>query len=239
MNESIESLPVYVGPVHANLRDLTGQKFGRLTAESRSPKKRKGQRTSMWNCLCECGKRSIVCSSDLRLGHTRSCGCLQIDICKVTNRIHGLAPQDKSARPIIYSKYQGMIGRCYDKKDKSYHRYGGRGITVCDRWRESVENFLSDMGHPPQGLSLDRIDNNGPYSPENCRWATYTEQNQNRRDNRWVEIDGERHVMTEWARIKGIGVGILWWRLNKGWTPKDAIMTPVRKMGPSRHKSHI
>jgi hypothetical protein len=117
----------------------------------------------------------------------------------------------------------GMLDRCYNVNGDAYDHYGGRGIVVCDRWRSSFIDFLQDMGPRPKGRSLDRIDNDGPYSPDNCRWATPQQQAENRRMTRWLEWNGERHTISEWARRLGICRTAINQRLKRGWTLQRAL----------------
>lgn len=131
----------------------------------------------MWNCLCECGKSTVVPTEKLNSGHTRSCGCLQRERTSKAKRTHGLA------RTNIYSRWTKIISRCTKTSDAAYDSYGGRGIAVCDRWL-SFENFLEDMGMPPfPKASIERVDNSKGYSKENCVWADMKTQNNNKRSN--------------------------------------------------------
>jgi len=162
------------------VKDLTGQKYGRLTVISFDGISKNG--AARWLCKCKCNKLVSVAASNLRLSRTRSCGCLQRERTRASEYKHGHAATRKGVASIEYRAWLSMKGRCYNKKVLAYDRYGGRGISVCERWRNSFPNFLADMGPKPSPeLSLDRIDNDGNYEPSNCRWATAKQQNNNQR----------------------------------------------------------
>ena len=154
------------------LIDLVGQRFGQLLVIERRSNNSYGQ--TRWLCQCDCGNKTIVYASNMRSGHTQSCGCLQKKLAKESHTKH------KMCGTPTYNTWGRMIQRCNDKKDVDYKDYGGRGITVCSRWLE-FENFFEDMGTRPDGLSIERVNNNKGYSPDNCKWATSTEQNRNKR----------------------------------------------------------
>lgn len=174
--------------------DLTGQKFGNLTVVE-VDKTVKNGRTN-WKCLCKCGKYTTVPTYRLRAGETISCGCRRYE---TKNQTHGM----KHTR--IYETWCGMKKRCYNKNEKSYSRYGGRGITVCEEWKNDFLEFYNwSMGNGyAENLTIDRIDNEKGYCPENCRWVTRTEQQRNKTNNIYLEINGERKTIAEWSAVYG------------------------------------
>lgn len=157
---------------------MINEKFGRLTVISYIGMSKNSMK--MWKCKCDCGKIVEVRQGNLKNGHTKSCGCLQQEVRVTSNTTHGHTSNHKNSK--TFNAWVNMKKRCFDKNNKSYHNYGGRGITVCDRWMK-FENFLEDMGCPSSELTLDRINTDGNYEPSNCRWATQKEQQNNRRNN--------------------------------------------------------
>ena len=215
-------------------RDLAGVRFGRLAVVGRAANDGSGR--AVWSCLCDCGNLASVKSSSLVNAHTRSCGCLGREV-RISNGVRVGRAQvhafSKSAMTPEYRTWEAMITRCHNPEVNSYANYGGRGIVVCPQWRESFEQFVLDMGARPAGCSIERIDNNGPYTPENCRWATRTEQANNRRNTRWITVNGETRTLSEWARITGLAWHTIYNRLVSGWSEDAAINTPI---GHLRHR---
>jgi hypothetical protein len=196
--------------------DITRQKFNRLTAISYAG-------DSKWNCVCDCGTERKVDTYLLRSGQTKSCGCYQREAasnyCKKNNLKHNLSRFSGSD-----SWYQ-MIARCHKPHNKNYRYYGERGIKVCERWLK-LENFIEDMGERPDGYTLDRIDVDGDYCKENCRWTTRLVQSNNKRDTVFLTYNGETKSIHDWSRSKGLEYDALRGRLRLGWSLERALNTP-------------
>lgn len=186
-----------------------------------------GQAT--WLCKCECGNEKVIRGHSLRDG-TKSCGCLIREINKILHTRHGLSESP------TYVSWHSMKIRCLNMKARCSKCHGKRGITICNRWLNSFENFVADVGERPTlAHTLDRKDVNGNYEPENCFWATKKEQGRNRRTNVFVEINGVSKCIAEWAEINGIDRGVLRNRIKSGW-PQDQWFTPKLSMGGKREK---
>ena len=197
------------------LRDLTGKRFGRWTALDVAIAH--DVRTYVrWRCVCDCGTTKYVAGVSLVNGDSRSCGCMRGEQIKARRTTHGLS------RSVEYSVWRNMHARCHDPKNKAYANYGGRGIRVCDRWG-SFEAFLSDMGERPDGMTLERSDNELNYSMENCRWASRAEQQRNTRRTVLVTSQGSTRTLTEWAAVSGIKFSTLAYRLKQGVAVDDAL----------------
>jgi len=180
------------------IRDLTDQKFGRLTAIKIGCRDK--NRAILWLCKCDCGMFTYVSSSSLVRGQSKSCGCFQKELAAIRSTTHG---HTKGKRTSEYLSWSSMLSRCYNKNKKGYHNYGGRSIEVCDRWRgiHGFENFLADMGYKPYPhASHDRIDNDGNYELNNCKWATPQEQAKNRRCSRAIQNISDELVLKEIQR---------------------------------------
>lgn len=195
------------------VKDEAGNVYSKLTvlecAELRSPE------GAFWLCRCECGNLTTVNGSNLRKGNTKSCGCLHY-------RANG-----GSGTP-EHRIWKDMKRRCYNPRRPDYYLYGGRGITMCDRWRKSFVNFLADMGLKPfPEATIERVDNNGPYAPENCVWATRLEQARNKRTARLITYKGETKSLREWSQRAGVLESTIYYRLKRG-VPAEQLFLPTR-----------
>jgi hypothetical protein len=206
--------------------NLVGRTFGRLTVlnecETRMIGKTIKRSRVFWKCQCKCGTSVFVESSHLKVGDTNSCGCIRKEL-GYARRKHG------RSHTIEHNTWQRMKQRCYNPNDRRFASYGGRGITVCDRWKNSFDHFLQDMGNSPSPRhSLDRLDNNGHYEPANCRWATNTEQCRNTRRNRLLTHRGKTQSVADWSDETGIPSIVIRTRIDKlGWGVHDALSVPV------------
>lgn len=193
-----------------NRDDLSGMTFGRLTVLDFAGIK---NGRTMWNCLCECGNKKIARGKELKIGHTKSCGCLNQDNRSKLgkgNITHG----DTKSR--VYQIWRKMKSRCEKKDDQAYKHYGGRGITVCEEWHDylTFKDWALSHGYRDD-LSIDRINNDGDYEPHNCKWSTHKEQQRNKRSNVLLTYNGETHCLGEWSEITGMRLDTLWKRVKK------------------------
>lgn len=200
--------------------DLTGKTSGRLTViglpndyDSRHPK---------WLCLCSCGTKKLIAGSSLSGRSSQSCGCLRREGTAQRLTKHGHANKNKTSK--TYSVWVGMMQRCENKNIKNYKDYGGRGINVCEKWHR-FEGFLEDMGNSPDGLFLDRKDNNGNYELSNCRWATRQEQNSNKRTNVFITLSGISMTIADWGRKLQVSQITIARRMRSG-CPTHIVLRP-------------
>lgn len=184
---------------------IAGSKYGLWTILSEEPKiKIKGGTKRVFTCLCDCGSIRSVYLDNLLSGKSSSCGCAAVKRAHDRSTIHGHSHGRKGGPTRVYTVWRNMLNRCLKPTTKKYDRYGGRGIKVIDRWL-NFENFLSDMGEPPLGHSIDRIDNDGNYEPSNCRWATRQQQGANRSTTRFVKCnDGTFMPLTHFCKSRKI-----------------------------------
>jgi len=177
----------------------------------------------LWKCLCVCGNTKMVYETHLKRGNSKSCGCLASEVAIKTNTTHNL-----SNHP-IYKKWSGIKRRCYRKKEDNYYLYGKRGIFLCKRWHKFEKFYMDMIKDWKPGLQIDRKDNNKGYSPDNCRWVTPEQQQNNRRNNHLLTYKGKSMTISQWARKIGLSPNTLERRINKyGWTTEEAITTPLR-----------
>lgn len=206
-------------------KEIIGEKFGMSVVLRRTDKN--VQRLWNYECRCDCGTIFVTNGSSLRRGLTKSCGCLnhrpRPDLVLI-NTTHGMSKSE------THRAWCGMIQRCENPNNPKYPRYGGRGITVCARWRHSFENFLSDMGRKPANKTLGRKDNNGNYEPDNCEWQTDQEQARNKSNNRLVEFRGKTMTTSEWAERLDIPFSSLRMRLHRGWSVDRAFTQSLRRV---------
>ncbi len=200
-------------------KDMTGYRCGLLVAVGPTTERR--GKSVVWECLCDCGNIKYASQAGLKRGTPKSCGCMPLPPPPLCVK-HGMVGHP------LYKVWEGMMARCYNKTNKDYEHYGGRGIVVCDRWHDP-RNFAADMSPRPAGHSLDRIDNSSGYSPDNCRWATTFEQAANRRNNKLFTINGETLHQKEWCRRCNIAVSTFTNRLNEGLDPLTALTMPSRR----------
>lgn len=209
--------------------NLIGMKFGRLTVADREPSKSKKDK-GLWICKCDCGNVIRVRTHSLKSGNTASCGCKRKETVKQVMTKHG----ERNTR--LYNVWLDMKQRCYNNKNTEYKNYGRRGITVCDEWKNSFSNFSKwayENGYDKDAVrgecTLDRMDVNGCYKPENCRWVNNYVQMNNKRNNRILTYNGESHTLSEWCEIVDMPYSCLKSRLNKlHWSVEKTLTTPMR-----------
>lgn len=212
-------------------KDLTGKKFNRLTVikRSKSTKRANGKTRTNWLCLCDCGKHIIVESSNLVYGNSRSCGCLKHENIKEIgkkNITHGMT------NTRIYRIWGKIKDRCLNKKCRDYPYYGGRGITIFTEWEKSFQSFYnwSIKNGYKDNLTIDRIDVNGNYEPSNCRWATWIQQENNKRTTIFVEYKGKKQSISDWCRELNLNYNTVKSRLLfRKWTPEKALTKTFNK----------
>lgn len=210
---------------HYRFVDLTGKRFGRLTVEHLL-----GKRGAFiyWACRCDCGGYTETQTGKLNIGHSQSCGCILADKNATRLTTHGASVGGKPTP--TYSVWRGIKNRCLNPNEPAYKNYGGRGIKICDRWKDSFENFFTDMGQKPKGMWIERLDNEGDYEPTNCKWATPKEQCNNKRTNVYLTFRGKTQTVSQWNEELGYNKNVVAGRLRLGWSTEDAILTPARKL---------
>ena len=213
-----------------SFKDITGRVYGRLTVIERVENDKHGQ--ARWKCLCDCGNYTVAVTSELNRGNVRSCGCLSREISKKVNFKHGF----KNTR--LYRVWDSMKKRCYNPNSQGYKYYGGKGITICDEWKNNFKSFHDwafangyDENAEYMKCTIDRIDTNGNYEPSNCRWVDVKSQERNRKNNIFITYKNETHCIGEWAEILGINYITLHQRIRKyNWSIERAFTTSVRRV---------
>lgn len=201
----------------SKLIDLTGQRFGRLVVIE--PCGRSKDRHIMWLCRCDCGNEVVVTASNLKKSNTKSCGCLRRERIKESHQTHG------KTTTRLYGIWCDIKTRCLNPKNRAFSWYGDRGISVCDEWKEDFQSFYDwamENGYEDD-MSIDRINVNGNYCPENCRWVSMKTQANNRRSNHQLSLNGETRTITEWSEITGIKRHTILQRLKRGWSVEEAL----------------
>lgn len=206
-------------PNHHSFVNISGARIGRLTVIKFAGRNK--SRNTMWECLCDCGKTKIFSQSNLKR-NTLSCGCLRNNLTSIRNTTHGHTK--KNINTPTYKTWLSMRRRCYQPTSSSYQDYGAKGIIICERWQE-FEGFLADMGERPSPKhSIDRINNDKGYFPDNCQWATSTEQARNKRNNRKIAYQGKFLCISEWSFITKIPTSTIWNRKRLGWCDECTLM---------------
>lgn len=220
-------------PGHPMIADLSGKTFGKWLVLGLS-----GIPQMEWLCVCECGTQRPVHTTSLTSGRSVSCGCFRREVNTINSTKHGHGGTWKhGGQTKTYKSWKGMLERCNNPKHISFKSYGGRGIVVCDRWKDFT-NFLDDMGERQDGTEIDRIDNSGNYEPNNCRWTTRIVNSRNTRRNRYITVNGETLTLTEWNRRMGSLGNAVGHRIDiGGWSETDAVTIPLRSN--NHYKRHI
>lgn len=213
--------------------DYSLRRYGRLQplafAFSRSTPS--GQDKKYWLCQCDCGSEAVVWAASLQNGDTKSCGCLRKEMRAAKNHRHGASGTAE------YQAWSMIKRRCLNVRSNGYENYGGRGITMCARWLESFENFFADVGpRPSQDHSIDRIENDGNYEPNNVHWATPSEQMNNMRKSVKITLNGITKTVAEWSRLLKLNPFTIYARIDAGWEPERALIEPVRKWPSQKPK---
>lgn len=221
----IRRMNVRNSPISKHVKDIRGNRYGRLTAikyvgtDNRS--------VSVWECRCDCGKTLDVTAHSLKKGHTRSCGCLKKD--KFLERITRHGHASNTSRSPEYSAWVNLVARCSRTSHPQYRSYGGRGIKVCERWLK-FDNFFHDLGsRPSPNHSIHRIDNDRGYVEGNVKWATWDEQSNAKRTNHAITFNGKTMNLMQWAKEIGVHYVTLHYRLKRGWSIERALTTPLQR----------
>lgn len=210
--------------------DITGEKYGRLTVIKYVYTKKK---RAYWLCRCDCGNETILSTTVLKSGNTKSCGCFQKEQLRKNIRkvIEGNIRYKTETEKTLNLKYRSIKRRCYNPECEAYKNYGYRGIKMCDEWLADFKNFYNwavNNGYK-KGLTIDRIDVNGNYEPNNCRWISNLKQQNNKRNNRYLIYNGKKMTCSEWARELNIPIGTISYRVSKGYKTEDILKTNYKR----------
>lgn len=227
--EEIEK-QVQAKPTHGRFKDLEGRIVGRITVGRYCGQSK--YRESLWECWCKCGSHYICGSIILNNPKIQSCGCYHAETAGQSSVTHGMR------RSTEYGIWAGIKKRCFNKKCRAYKDYGGRGITMCQEWVNSFEEFYGAVGkRPAPDMEIDRYpNNNGNYEPGNVRWATKKEQANNRRSSRLITIGNDTKTLSQWGESTGLGCGVIRARIANGWSQEDAVLTPLHGKPKEQHK---
>lgn len=214
---------------------VIGTKRNRLTIVARAEDSidKFGHKTRMLRVRCDCGVEKTIRSSNFYSDHLKSCGCLKREKASARRLKHGHARFGQPPSN-TFSSWNDAKQRCFNSKHRSFHHYGGRGITMCDRWISSFGNFLADMGDCPPGLTIERHDVNGHYEPGNCRWAPKKDQTRNKRNSHFLEFNGQRLTIAEWSERTGLQARRINFRIAAGWPVSEALTLPPDAIGNRR-----
>ncbi len=201
------------------VKDRVGDRCGKLVAEKPAGRNSRGE--MRWLYRCDCGGETVQYPH--AAAATANCGC------ETASKLHRRFLKHGASGTLLYKAYKGMIYRCHSRSNHAFKHYGARGISVCKRWRDSFEDFVSDMGDRPAGATIERIDNSGNYEPGNCVWATRKTQQRNRRVNQFVTVNGETMCVSAWAERVGANRATIVGRLKRGWSAADAVLKPAQR----------
>ena len=210
-------------------KDRIGERFGRLTVIERAESyiNPNGTPRTAWKCKCDCGNEVVVLAQSLSNGATKSCGCLKKERVHEICRTHGELVYKKK-RTRLYCIWENMKRRCFNPKNQFYYCYGGRGITVCDEWKDSFEAFREwaySSGYD-EYLTIDRVNVDGNYEPDNCRWVTMKEQSNNKRTSHFLTFNGETKTIAQWSEATGFSYPTLFMRIKRGLSAEETLLTP-------------
>ena len=208
------------------VKDISGMSFGKLSVESFAYSMNS---RSYWNCTCKCGNKYVGQGKSIISGLTRSCGCLSAEVTSKRSRTHG------GSQTPEYAIWAGMISRCENPNNSAYKHYGAIGIKVCRRWRNSFDNFINDMGKRPvsnrkREYSIERINRKKGYYPSNCKWATYSEQQNNKSNNTLLKFNGVTQTIAQWSSKNRIPYGTLLRRIKAGWQIERILTKPTKRL---------